>query len=111
MAARSESTLRASADRKADKAALSDAESLVAVHELAWRSAYLGMKLIFRRRTERREGAIRKGSRISILAFGGTVAGYTNYGRKGREAWLMTGKSRSFTFARNSSGGLWTPLV
>jgi ribosomal protein S18 acetylase RimI-like enzyme len=66
----------------------SDAESLAAVHELAWRTAYLGIipgaeldELIVRRRTEWWEGAIRKGSRISILVFGGTVAGYTNYGR------------------------------
>jgi len=66
----------------------SDAESLAAVHELAWRTAYLGIipgpeldELIIRRRTEWWEGAIRKGSRISILVFGGTVAGYTNYGR------------------------------
>jgi ribosomal protein S18 acetylase RimI-like enzyme len=34
-----------------------------------------------RNRTEWWEGAILKGSRISILAFGDTVAGYTNYGR------------------------------
>ncbi len=66
----------------------SDAESLAAVHELAWRTAYLGIipgpeldELINRRPTEWWEGAIRKGSRIWILVFGDTVAGYTNYGR------------------------------
>jgi ribosomal protein S18 acetylase RimI-like enzyme len=64
-----------------------NAESLAAV-ELAWCTAYLGIipgpelnEIIIRRRTEWWEGAIRKGSQISILAFGGTVAGCTNYGR------------------------------
>jgi ribosomal protein S18 acetylase RimI-like enzyme len=70
------------------RATSSDAESLAAVHELAWRTAYLGIipgpeldELIGRRPTEWWEGAIRKGGQISILVFGDTVAGYTYYGR------------------------------
>src|SRR5882757_6871079 len=66
----------------------SDAEPLAATHDLAWRTAYQGIipgpeldKLINRRGAEWWEGAIRKGSRISILAFGDTIAGYANYGR------------------------------
>src|SRR5882672_4388052 len=66
----------------------SDAEPLAATHDLAWRTAYQGIipgpeldKLINRRGAEWWEGAIRKGSRVSILAFGDTIAGYTNYGR------------------------------
>jgi ribosomal protein S18 acetylase RimI-like enzyme len=56
---------------------------------LAWRTAYQGIipgpeldKLINRGGAEWWEGAIFKGSRISILVSGGTVAGYTNCGRK-----------------------------
>ena len=59
-----------------------------ATHDEAWRTAYQGIipgpeldKLINRRGAEWWEGAIRKGSRISILAFGDTLAGYANYGR------------------------------
>jgi hypothetical protein len=90
----------------------SDAESLAAVHELAWHTAYLGIipgaeldELIIRRRMEWWEGAIRKGSRISILVFGGTVAGYTNYGRNRARSLPYTWESTSFTCARNSKGG------
>jgi ribosomal protein S18 acetylase RimI-like enzyme len=70
------------------RAKSSDAAPLAATHDEAWRTAYRGIipgpeldKLINRRGTEWWEGAIRKGSRISILAFGDTVAGYANYGR------------------------------
>jgi ribosomal protein S18 acetylase RimI-like enzyme len=65
-----------------------EAPRLAACHDEAWRTAYQGIipgpeldKLINRRGPEWWEGAIRKGSRISILAFGDTVAGYANYGR------------------------------
>jgi ribosomal protein S18 acetylase RimI-like enzyme len=65
-----------------------DAAALAATHDSAWRTAYQGIipgpeldKLINRRGPEWWDGAIRKGSRISILAFGDTVAGYVNYGR------------------------------
>ena len=57
-------------------------------HDEAWRAAYQGIipgpelaKLINRRGTEWWDGAIRKGSRISILVFGDHIAGYANYGR------------------------------
>jgi ribosomal protein S18 acetylase RimI-like enzyme len=66
----------------------SDAAPLAATHDDAWRAAYQGIipgpeldKLINRRGAEWWAGAIRKGSRISILAFGETIAGYANYGR------------------------------
>ena len=65
-----------------------DALAPASIHNDAWRNAYQGIipgpeldKLINRRGAEWWEGAIRKGSRISILAFGDTLAGYANYGR------------------------------
>ena len=65
-----------------------DAAALAATHDEAWRTTYRGIipgpeldKLINRRGTEWWESAVRKGSRISILAFGTTLAGYGNYGR------------------------------
>ena len=70
------------------RARVSDAVALACTHDDAWRTAYQGIipgpeldKLINRRGAEWWEGAIRKGSRISILAFGDTLAGYANYGR------------------------------
>src|SRR5271155_5626702 len=48
------------------RARAADAVALASAHDEAWRTAYR---------------AIRKGSRISILVFGDTVAGYSNYGR------------------------------
>jgi ribosomal protein S18 acetylase RimI-like enzyme len=66
----------------------SDAESLAETHDVAWRAAYQGIipgpeldKLINRRGAEWWRGAISKGSRISLLQFGDTIAGYANYGR------------------------------
>jgi ribosomal protein S18 acetylase RimI-like enzyme len=65
-----------------------DAASVASTHDEAWRTAYQGIipgreldKLIARRGAEWWGGAIRKGSRISILVFGETVAGYANFGR------------------------------
>jgi ribosomal protein S18 acetylase RimI-like enzyme len=65
-----------------------DALALASTHNDAWRAAYQGIipgpeldKLINRRGGKWWEGAIRQGSRISILTFGDTVAGYANYGR------------------------------
>jgi ribosomal protein S18 acetylase RimI-like enzyme len=70
------------------RAKVPDAVALASTHDEAWRTAYQGIipgpeldKLINRRGAEWWEGAIRKGSRISILAFGDTLAGYANYGR------------------------------
>src|SRR5262245_14216945 len=66
----------------------SDATAIAATHDEAWRTAYQGVipgpeldKLINRRGPTWWEGAIRRGSRIAILVFGDTVAGYANYGR------------------------------
>jgi ribosomal protein S18 acetylase RimI-like enzyme len=65
-----------------------DALALASTHNDAWRAAYQGIipgpeldKLINRRGGKWWEGAIRQGSRISILTFGDTVAGYASYGR------------------------------
>ena len=70
------------------RARAADAVALASAHDEAWRTAYRAIipgpeldKLINRRGAEWWEGAIRKGSRISILVFGDTVAGYANYGR------------------------------
>jgi ribosomal protein S18 acetylase RimI-like enzyme len=66
----------------------SDAAAVAETHDEAWRAAYQGIipgveldKLIGRRGPEWWDSAIRKGSRISVLAFGDKVAGYANYGR------------------------------
>jgi ribosomal protein S18 acetylase RimI-like enzyme len=66
----------------------SDAAAVAETHDAAWRGAYSGVipgleleKLITRRGPDWWDSAIRKGSRISILAFGDKVAGYANYGR------------------------------
>jgi len=54
----------------------------------AWRAAYQGIipgneldKLINRRGPDWWDSAIRKGSRITVLQFGDSIAGYANYGR------------------------------
>ena len=66
----------------------SDAPAIAATHDDAWRTAYQGIipgaeleRLINRRGPDWWDSAIRKGSRIAILAFGDKVAGYANYGR------------------------------
>ena len=65
-----------------------NATSVAETHDEAWRNAYQGIipgaeleKLISRRGPAWWESAIRKGSRIAVLAFGDCVAGYANYGR------------------------------
>jgi len=70
------------------RAKSSDAGAVADAHDEAWRGAYQGIipgieleKLVMRRGPEWWDSAIRKGSRISILAFGDNVAGYANYGR------------------------------
>ncbi len=70
------------------KAKPSDAAAVAETHDLAWRAAYQGIipgieldKLINRRGPDWWDSAIRKGSRIAVLAFGDKVAGYANYGR------------------------------
>ena len=66
----------------------SDATAIATTHDEAWRGAYQGVipgpeldKLINRRGPQWWDSAIRKGSRIAVLAFGETIAGYANYGR------------------------------
>src|SRR5262249_27161609 len=70
------------------RATPSDAVAVAATHDEAWRAAYQGVipgpeleKLINRRGADWWDGAIRKGSRISVLVFGDRIAGYANYGR------------------------------
>lgn len=70
------------------RARAADAEAVADAHDDAWRTAYQGIipgreleRLIARRGPDWWDGAIRKGSRISLLAFGDTIAGYANYGR------------------------------
>src|SRR3989442_7336107 len=65
-----------------------DATAIASPHDEAWRGAYQGVipgpeldKLINRRGPKWWDSAIRKGSRIAVLAFGDCVAGYANYGR------------------------------
>lgn len=66
----------------------SDAVAVADAHDEAWRATYQGVipgteltRLINRRGPNWWDSAIRKGSRISILAFGDNIAGYANYGR------------------------------
>jgi ribosomal protein S18 acetylase RimI-like enzyme len=70
------------------RAKAGDAPAIAATHDEAWRAAYQGIipgpeldKLINRRGAHWWDTAIRKGSRVAILAFGEQVAGYANYGR------------------------------
>jgi len=70
------------------RAKASDAAAVADTHDEAWRGAYQGVipgveleRLVTRRGADWWDSAIRKGSRISILAFGDKVAGYANYGR------------------------------
>jgi ribosomal protein S18 acetylase RimI-like enzyme len=65
-----------------------DAGSLAEAHDEAWRTAYRGLipgpeleKLVVRRGPSWWDAAIRRGSRIFLLTFGDTIAGYANYGR------------------------------
>jgi ribosomal protein S18 acetylase RimI-like enzyme len=69
------------------RARANDAKAVADTHDEAWRTAYQGIipgreldRLIAKRGAGWWDGAIRKGSRISLLAFGDTVAGYANYG-------------------------------
>jgi ribosomal protein S18 acetylase RimI-like enzyme len=76
-----------------------DALALASIHNDAWRNAYQGIipgpeldKLINRRGGKWWDGAIRQGSRISILTFGDTVAGYANYGRNRARSLIYDGE-------------------
>ncbi|KAB2882907.1 MAG: GNAT family N-acetyltransferase [Pseudorhodoplanes sp.] len=65
-----------------------DAAAVADTHDAAWRTAYQGIipgaeleRLIARRGPDWWDSAIRKGSRIALMQFGETIAGYANYGR------------------------------
>ena len=70
------------------RAKASDAAAVADTHDEAWRGAYQGVipgleleKLVTRRGPDWWDSAIRKGSRIALMAFGDNIAGYANYGR------------------------------
>jgi len=65
-----------------------DAEGIAEVHDAAWREAYLGIipgreldKMIARRGPQWWLSAIRRGSRLAVLDFDESIAGYASYGR------------------------------
>jgi len=65
-----------------------DAEGIAEVHDAAWREAYLGVipgreldKMVARRGPRWWLSAIRRGSRLVVLDFDETIAGYASYGR------------------------------
>lgn len=69
------------------KARPGDANAIATVHDAAWRSAYRGLipgveleKMVERRGPRWWDAAIRRGSRLSVLLVGETIAGYVNYG-------------------------------
>jgi ribosomal protein S18 acetylase RimI-like enzyme len=70
------------------RAKVEDAAEVAQAHDEAWRAAYQGIipgteleRLINRRGPDWWQSALRKGSRVALMQFGDTVAGYANYGR------------------------------
>ena len=77
----------------------SDATAIATTHDEAWRGAYQGIipgpeldKLINRRGPQWWDSAVRKGSRIAVLAFGDCIAGYANYGRNRARSFYYDGE-------------------
>ena len=69
------------------RAEVTDAASITAVHDTAWRQAYDGLiparelsRMIARRGHTWWGRAIRRGTGILVLEVGGTIAGYATYG-------------------------------
>jgi ribosomal protein S18 acetylase RimI-like enzyme len=69
-------------------AAAADAAGVASVHDAAWMEAYRGIipgahleRMVQRRGTSWWANAIAKGSRIAVLDFNDTIAGYASYGR------------------------------
>ncbi|MCJ8143997.1 GNAT family N-acetyltransferase [Ancylobacter sp. A5.8] len=65
-----------------------DAVDVADIHDTAWRAAYRGLipgaeleKMIQRRGPGWWETALKRGSRVLVLTFGDSVAGYANLGR------------------------------
>lgn len=70
------------------RARLADAAEIAEVHDCAWREAYRGVipgreleKMIARRGPRWWQGAITRGTRIAVVDFDESVAGYVSYGR------------------------------
>jgi ribosomal protein S18 acetylase RimI-like enzyme len=81
------------------RARTADAKAIADTHDEAWRTAYQGIipglelsRLISKRGAGWWHGAIRNRSRISLLAFGDTVAGYANYGRNRARSLKLEGE-------------------
>ena len=88
-----------------------DAEAVASAHDAAWRTAYRGIipgpeleKLISRRGPGWWENAIAKGSRVALLAFGDSIAGYANYGRNRARSLFYDGEIYELYLCRNSRG-------
>ena len=65
-----------------------DALAIAEVHDASWRQAYSGIipgkdleRMIARRGPNWWLSAIKRGSRLLVLEFGGKIAGYASYGR------------------------------
>jgi ribosomal protein S18 acetylase RimI-like enzyme len=66
----------------------SDAEAIAAVHDASWRDAYRGVipgreleRMVARRGPRWWRTAILRGTRLCVLDFDDTIAGYASYGR------------------------------
>lgn len=65
-----------------------DAGAIAAVHDASWRYAYRGIipgreleRMVERRGPQWWSNAIERRTRVVVLSFGGTIAGYATYGR------------------------------